>query len=68
MNLDDIPQGQTVGFQTGVSEQVYDTEAEMAAFLAGISYVGDLDVCWGKPFLRGGKYVIRVRVGEWGDE
>ena len=67
MDLDDIPTTQKDKFPTGVSEMEYDTEEEILAFLNGLTYAGDGDVEGGKPFRREGKWVVRVRIGDWGD-
>lgn len=68
MDLNDIPESKTKGFATGVSEESFDTDAEMNAFLHGLTYADDIDVEAGTPFLRDGKFVVRVKVGDFGDE
>lgn len=84
MNLNNIPQNKTSGFPTGVSEHVYDTEAECKAFVDGVQLAQDIDVEAGTPFQRmkrppvGSRgvaattpveqWVVRVKVGEWDDE
>lgn len=84
MNLNNIPQNKTSGFPTGVSEHVYNTEAECRAFVDGVQLAQDIDVETGTPFSRltrppvGSRgvdattpvqqWVVRVKVGEWDDE
>lgn len=51
------------GLPEGVSEVVYETEAEMNAFLRGLNYVGDIDVSHGPVISRGGRYVVKIGVG-----
>lgn len=68
MDLDAIPQEKTDKFPTGVSEVQYDTQDEMMAFMDGLNYADDIDVSHGEYFERNGKFVMRVRVGEWDDD
>lgn len=68
MNLNDIPKKQTKKFPIGVTEQVFDTMAEMRAFIAGLCYADDTDVENGDPFERNGKVVVRVRVGNFDED
>lgn len=68
MELNDIPKNKTKDFPTGVSEVRFDTHGEITAFLHGLSYADDVDVEAGEPFERGDKFVVRVRVGDWGDD
>ncbi len=68
MDLDEIPKRKKDGFPEGVSEVEYSTRAEMDAFLHGLQFVGDIDVDNGTPFERGGKFVVRVGAGDYGDE
>ncbi len=67
-DLNEIVQTQTDSFPTGVSEHSYSTDAEMTAFLSGIDAAGSLDVWYGAPFVRDGKFVVRVQCGSWDDE
>lgn len=67
MELNAIAQEQRMNFPPGVSEHVYRTRAEMTAFVDGVSLANDLDVECGPPFVRNGLYVVRVRVGNFGD-
>lgn len=68
MFLNDIPKDHTQNFPTGVSERNFDTEAEIHAFLEGLTYADDGDVGHGEVFKRDGKFVVRVRVGEWDED
>jgi hypothetical protein len=68
MHVNDVPHEERKKFPTGVSEHEYDTEAEMTAFLDGVNLADDIDVESGEPFQRDGKFVVRVRVGEWDDD
>jgi hypothetical protein len=68
MDLDDIPKSKTKDFTAGVSEHVYDTEAELDAFIEGVNLPQDLDVEVGTPFERKKKFVVRVKVGNFGDD
>lgn len=52
----------------GVTEAVYDTEAEMRAFLDGLNWVGDIDVHNGTPFVRDGSWVVRVGMDGFDDD
>lgn len=67
MDLNDIPNDATK-FPTGVSEQEYNTEAEMSAFINGLDFADDIDVHHGDPFQRDGKFIVRVVVGDWDEE
>ena len=68
MDLDNIPQTKTKGFPAGVSEVKYATQAEMTAFLDGLNFASDIDVENGMIFQRDGQYVVRVKVGDFGDD
>jgi hypothetical protein len=68
MDLNNIPKNKVSGFPTGVSEHVYDTEGEMKAFIDGVNLADDIDVDSGEPFERDGKFVVRVKVGEWDED
>ena len=67
MTLNEIPQEQTTDFPEGVNEVVYPTELEMDAFIYGLCYADDIDVECSEPFVRDGRQVVRVRVGDFGD-
>jgi hypothetical protein len=68
-DLNDIPEDKRDDFPAGVSEEEYATEAEMTAFLNGLGYADDVDVTHGDVFMReNGKFVVRICVGEWGDD
>ncbi len=64
-NLNAIPENQTDNFDDGISEDIFETKAEMDAFLHGLSVSDAIDVYRGTPFQREGKYVVRVCVGDW---
>lgn len=68
LDLDEIPKTKTKNFKAGVSEHVYDTLAEINAFIEGVNLPSDLDVYIGTPFERDGKHVVRVKVGDFGDD
>ena len=79
MDLNDIPQNKTSGFPTGVSEHTYASLNECKAFVDGVNHAQDTDVETGTPFerktsfqnkttRRRSEWVVRVRVGDWGDE
>lgn len=68
MNLNDIPHEQTDGFPTGVSEFSTDTDNEMRAFLAGLNYANDIDVEHGEYFERDFNFVVRIKVGDFGED
>jgi hypothetical protein len=57
MDLNDIPEG--------VSEVSFDNLCEALAFIRGLQYANDIDVCNSEPFFRGNQYVVRVRVGDF---
>lgn len=61
--MDSIPEEQTGGFPLGISEENFDTDAEMDAFFVGLDYADDIDVEHGKPFTRSGIRIVRIRVG-----
>ena len=63
MDLNTIPRD-CVKLPEGISERSFETKAEMDAFLDGLGYVGDIDVSWGDPFLRGDELVVRIQVGD----
>lgn len=67
MDLDRIPKDKKKGFSAGVSEVEYDTLAEMNAFLHGLNFASDIDVENSTVFQRDGKYVVRVKVGDFGE-
>lgn len=68
MSLDEIPKDQRTDFPIGVSEVIYDTPGELAAFIHGLGYAQDIDVEYGDPFSRDGKEVVRVKVGDFDEE
>lgn len=68
MDLNDIPKNKTKGFPMGVSEHIWATAAEMTAFITGVDLAEDIDVECGEPFERKGKQVVRVKIGDWGDD
>lgn len=65
MDINEIPQEQTVGFPAGVSEHEYATREETIAFAEGVNLPDDTDVETGTPFQRGTAWVVRVRVGNF---
>jgi hypothetical protein len=67
-DLDKLPQDQMGDFPTGVNEEVFNTMAELDAFLHGFQYADDIDAYNGSPFQRGDKFVVRVCVGDWDNE
>jgi hypothetical protein len=67
MNLDDIPRNQ-IDFRAGVYEVSYPTLAEINAYIEGLHAPDDIDVDSGTPFERNGQFVVRVRIGDWGDD
>lgn len=73
MELNDIPKDKRAGFPSGVSEHVFKTKGEVAAFIEGVNLPDDMDVTVGTPFKRKEKkkkfvHVVRVKVGDWDDE
>jgi hypothetical protein len=68
MELHDIPRNKTKNFPSGISEQEFDTPKEAHAFTHGITYADDEDVECTEPFERNGKFVVRVRIGNFGDD
>jgi len=64
MDLDDIPQNE-IDLPMGVTEVEYDTEAEMKAFIDGLQFADDIDVNNSNYFVRNGKFIVRVVVGDW---
>ena len=68
MELNEIPKNWKHHLPVGVSEHTYTTRAEIDAFLEGVNLAEDIDVETGDPFERKGRWVVRVRVGEWDDE
>lgn len=65
IGLEEIPVNQTDDFPEGVSEVEFNTEAEMDAFKEGLHYADDIDVESSIRFPRNGKWVCRVKVGNW---
>lgn len=51
-----------------MNEVEYDTLPEMNAFLAGLNYVGDIDVSASEIMERNGKYVVKVMIGDLDEE
>lgn len=68
IDLNDIPQDKTDNLPTGVTEQTYGTEAEINAFVDGVTFPDDIDVEVSTPFQRGDQWVVRVCVGDWNDD
>lgn len=68
MHVNDIPHEERKRFPAGVGEYEYDTGAEMQAFIDGVSLPDDVDVEVGDAFQRDGKWVVRVRIGDWPED
>lgn len=68
MDIDNIPKEKVDNFPMGVSEHWFSSKAEVDAFLQGFSLPQDTDCSNATPFVRDGKWVVRVRVGYWYDE
>lgn len=61
-DLLDLPEWLTV-LPMGITDECFDTEIERDAFARGVDYSDDVDVKCVK-FMRDGKYIARVQVGE----
>lgn len=52
----------------GWTEEVFDTPAEAAAFIRGVTYAGDIDVDAKGPFEFEGRHYVHVKVGDFSQE